>query len=140
MKRTKKSQNQSFQQGLIVDYSKRKPILRLTGNVPTKLEVHIERSPSLRMEALLLLSALRRICSNGTLRQHLDGKHGTGLEVAERLSIAIDVAHAITYLHTYTDPPIVHKDIKASNILMTENLHAKVADFSIKGTARYLDP
>uniref|UniRef100_M1BKT5 non-specific serine/threonine protein kinase n=1 Tax=Solanum tuberosum TaxID=4113 RepID=M1BKT5_SOLTU len=95
--------------------------------------------------------------SNGTLREHLDGKNGTELEVAERLSIAIDVAHAITYLHSYTDPPIIHRDIKASNILITENLHAKVADFGfarlaaedpcathistqIKGTAGYLDP
>lgn len=95
--------------------------------------------------------------SNGTLREHLDGKYGTELEVAERLSIAIDVAHAITYLHSYTDPPIIHRDIKAANILITENLHAKVADFGfarlaaedpcathistqIKGTAGYLDP
>lgn len=95
--------------------------------------------------------------SNGTLREHLDGKNGTELEVTERLSIAIDVAHAITYLHSYTDPPVIHRDIKASNILITENLHAKVADFGfarlvaedpcathistqIKGTAGYLDP
>ncbi|XAR60698.1 Non-specific serine/threonine protein kinase [Bertholletia excelsa] len=79
------------------------------------------------------------------------------LEIAERLDIAIDVAHAITYLHTYTDPPIIHRDIKASNILITEKLRAKVADFGfarlavedpmathistqVKGTAGYLDP
>ncbi|KAF3972164.1 hypothetical protein CMV_004291 [Castanea mollissima] len=67
--------------------------------------------------------------SNGTLREHLDGKLGNGLEMAERLEIAIDIAHAITYLHMYTDHPIIHRDIKASNILITEKLRAKVADF-----------
>lgn len=94
---------------------------------------------------------------NGTLREHLDGICGKGLEIGERLDIAIDVAHAVTYLHTYTDPPIIHRDIKASNILITEKLRAKVADFGIarlapqdpgathistevKGTAGYLDP
>ncbi|KAJ4979905.1 hypothetical protein NE237_010685 [Protea cynaroides] len=40
--------------------------------------------------------------SNGTLRQHLDGFRGQWLELAERLAIAIDIAHAVTYLHTYT--------------------------------------
>nr|GMD61275.1 calmodulin-binding receptor-like cytoplasmic kinase 2 [Ipomoea batatas] len=40
--------------------------------------------------------------SNGTLREHLDGAQGKCLEMAERLDIAIDVAHAITYLHMYT--------------------------------------
>ncbi|KAK1586431.1 hypothetical protein Q3G72_016183 [Acer saccharum] len=66
---------------------------------------------------------------NGNLREHLDGKLGNGLEIAELLDIAIDVAHALAYLHTYTDNPIIHRDIKASNILVTEKLRAKVADF-----------
>ncbi|KAJ9565315.1 hypothetical protein OSB04_001281 [Centaurea solstitialis] len=95
--------------------------------------------------------------SNGTLRDHLDGKCGSGLEIGERLDVMIDVAHAITYLHTYTDVPIIHRDIKSSNILITDKLRAKVADFGfarisvedptathistqVKGTAGYLDP
>ncbi|KAL1541092.1 non-specific serine/threonine protein kinase [Salvia divinorum] len=95
--------------------------------------------------------------SNGTLREHLDGTRSNELQIGERLDIAIDIAHGITYLHTYTDPPIIHRDIKASNILITEKLRAKVADFGfarlaaensvathistqIKGTAGYLDP
>ncbi|XP_008787415.1 calmodulin-binding receptor-like cytoplasmic kinase 2 isoform X2 [Phoenix dactylifera] len=94
---------------------------------------------------------------NGTLREHLDCLNGKHLELAARLDIAIDVAHAVTYLHTYTDHPIIHRDIKSSNILLTETLRAKVADFGfarlganetgvthvstqVKGTAGYLDP
>ncbi|XWS46121.1 hypothetical protein CRYUN_Cryun14cG0036400 [Craigia yunnanensis] len=95
---------------------------------------------------------------NGTLREHLDCVHEKVLDFAARLDIAIDVAHAITYLHMYTDHPIIHRDIKSSNILLTENFRAKVADFGfarlaadtdsgqthvstqVKGTAGYLDP
>ncbi|XP_057454663.1 calmodulin-binding receptor-like cytoplasmic kinase 2 [Lotus japonicus] len=95
---------------------------------------------------------------NGTLREHLDCIHGSILDLASRLDIAIDVAHAVTYLHMYIDHPIIHRDIKSSNILLTEHLRAKVADFGfarqaadsdsgmthvstqVKGTAGYLDP
>ncbi|KAL7002469.1 Calmodulin-binding receptor-like cytoplasmic kinase 2 [Sarracenia purpurea var. burkii] len=95
---------------------------------------------------------------NGTLREHLDCMHGNILDLSARLDIAIDVAHAVTYLHMYTDHPIIHRDIKSSNILLTENLRAKVTDFGfarlaadtdsgathvstqVKGTAGYLDP
>ncbi|KAH7287884.1 hypothetical protein KP509_31G001900 [Ceratopteris richardii] len=95
--------------------------------------------------------------ANGNLRQHLDGEFKVVLDMSQRLDIAIDVAHALTYLHLYTDQPIIHRDIKSSNILITENFHAKVADFGfsragptesgathvvtkIKGTFGYLDP
>ncbi|KAL8154101.1 hypothetical protein V2J09_011861 [Rumex salicifolius] len=95
--------------------------------------------------------------SNGNLLDHLDGTKGIGIEIAQRLDIAIDVAHGIAYLHNYNDPPIVHRDIKSSNILITKKLRAKVADFGfarilpedefathistqIKGTVGYLDP
>ncbi|CAL9106555.1 unnamed protein product, partial [Musa textilis] len=95
---------------------------------------------------------------NGTLREHLDGGfRGSYLDLSSRLDIAVDVAHAVTYLHMYADNPIIHRDIKSSNILLTENLRAKVADFGfarlgvneagvthistqVGGTTGYLDP
>ncbi|XP_072147032.1 calmodulin-binding receptor-like cytoplasmic kinase 2 isoform X2 [Setaria viridis] len=92
---------------------------------------------------------------NGNLREHLDCVNGKVLEFSMRLEIAIDVAHAITYLHTYSDHPVIHRDIKSSNILLMNNFRAKVADFGfaklaptdsshvstqVKGTAGYLDP
>ncbi|CAK9189867.1 unnamed protein product [Sphagnum troendelagicum] len=91
--------------------------------------------------------------TNGNLRRHLD----VILDMSTRLDIAIDIAHALTYLHYYTDRPIIHRDVKSSNILLTESNRAKVADFGfsragpselgsthvstqVKGTAGYLDP
>lgn len=96
--------------------------------------------------------------SNGNLGEHLDGTSGKVLDMSTRLDIAIDVAHALTYLHLYADRPIIHRDIKSSNILLTDTYRAKVADFGfsrvgpsadvgathvstqVKGTAGYLDP
>ncbi|GJN11701.1 hypothetical protein PR202_ga29912 [Eleusine coracana subsp. coracana] len=94
---------------------------------------------------------------NGTLREHLDGQHGRVLDFNQRLEIAIDVAHALTYLHLYAEKTIIHRDVKSSNILLTDSYRAKVSDFGfarsgpsdtekthistkVKGTAGYLDP
>ncbi|XP_022732394.1 calmodulin-binding receptor-like cytoplasmic kinase 3 isoform X2 [Durio zibethinus] len=94
---------------------------------------------------------------NGTLRDHLDGQRGKILDFNQRLEIAIDVAHGLTYLHLYAEKQIIHRDVKSSNILLTESMRAKVADFGfarvgpmdsdethistkVKGTVGYLDP
>lgn len=66
---------------------------------------------------------------NGNLGEHIDGTYGKPLGISTRLDIAIDIAHALTYLHLYADRPIIHRDIKSSNILLTDKYRAKVADF-----------
>lgn len=57
------------------------------------------------------------------------------LDFATRLQIALGSAKGILYLHKEADPPIFHRDIKASNILLDKNMRPKVADFGISKLA-----
>ncbi|TKW36364.1 hypothetical protein SEVIR_2G435700v4 [Setaria viridis] len=52
-----------------------------------------------------------------------------GLTLMQRLSIASDVVDALDYLHNDCQPPVVHCDLKPSNILLDEDLSAHVGDF-----------
>ncbi|KHN48111.1 LRR receptor-like serine/threonine-protein kinase EFR [Glycine soja] len=76
---------------------------------------------------------------NGSLDDWIKGrrKHekGNGLNLMERLNIALDVACALDYLHNDSEIPVVHCDLKPSNILLDEDMTAKVGDF---GLARLL--
>ncbi|CAH8279073.1 unnamed protein product [Arabidopsis lyrata] len=94
--------------------------------------------------------------SNGSLKDSLSGKSGIRLDWTRRLKIALSSGKGLAYLHELADPPIIHRDIKSNNILLDENLTAKVADFGlsklvgdpekthvttqVKGTMGYLDP
>ncbi|KAL5739803.1 hypothetical protein ACOSQ2_028983 [Xanthoceras sorbifolium] len=94
--------------------------------------------------------------SNGTLRESLSGKSGIHLDWKRRLRIVLGSARGLAYLHELANPPIIHRDVKSTNILLDENLTAKVADFGlsklvsdstkghvstqVKGTLGYLDP
>ncbi|KAL0016694.1 hypothetical protein SO802_003763 [Lithocarpus litseifolius] len=52
----------------------------------------------------------------------------------QRIQIAYDVADALNYLHNYTNPPYVHKNLKTSNILLDGNLRGKVSNFGLART------
>ncbi|KAJ9540692.1 hypothetical protein OSB04_027198 [Centaurea solstitialis] len=57
------------------------------------------------------------------------------LRLRQRLTIAIDVAHAIHYLHQECETPIIHCDLKPSNILLDNDMVAHIGDF---GLAKFL--
>uniref|UniRef100_A0A7N2LD49 non-specific serine/threonine protein kinase n=1 Tax=Quercus lobata TaxID=97700 RepID=A0A7N2LD49_QUELO len=57
------------------------------------------------------------------------------LSILQRLNIAIDVASALDYLHHHCETPIVHCDLKPSNVLLDDDLIGHVSDF---GLARFL--
>jgi serine/threonine protein kinase len=59
------------------------------------------------------------------------GKSGFKLSWTKRLGIAFDSARGIAYLHELANPPIIHRDIKSTNILLDDQLIAKVADFGL---------
>ena len=68
---------------------------------------------------------------NGTLRECLVGKTGLSMDWDRRITLALGSARGIAYLHNEANPPILHRDIKSSNILLDDKLMARVADFGL---------
>ncbi|KAG8653272.1 hypothetical protein MANES_05G004800v8 [Manihot esculenta] len=82
---------------------------------------------------------------NGSLEAWLHGPLGVNcpLDWDSRMKIALDAARGLAYLHEDSQPCVIHRDFKASNILLENNFHAKVADFGLakqapEGRANYL--
>ncbi|KAG8053522.1 hypothetical protein GUJ93_ZPchr0001g31137 [Zizania palustris] len=91
---------------------------------------------------------------NGTVADHLHGHRAAerGLTWPLRMTIAIETAEALAYLHAVE---IIHRDVKTTNILLDSGFHVKVADFGLsrlfplevthvstvpQGTPGYVDP
>ncbi|KAM3239383.1 putative LRR receptor-like serine/threonine-protein kinase [Capsicum annuum] len=67
---------------------------------------------------------------NGNLEKYLYS-HNYFLDIKQRLSIMIDVACALEYLHHGCSLPVIHCDVKPSNVLLDEDMVAHLSDFGI---------
>uniref|UniRef100_A0A2N9F1L1 Protein kinase domain-containing protein n=1 Tax=Fagus sylvatica TaxID=28930 RepID=A0A2N9F1L1_FAGSY len=102
------------------------------------------------------LSLIYEYMANGDVHSHISEKNSNILSWEGRIRIALDSAQGLAYLHDDCNPPIIHRDVKPSNILVNENFQAKIADFGLSrviptdgggyvntivaGTLGYLDP
>lgn len=96
--------------------------------------------------------------NNGSLYERLHGIGGQEnvLPWVKRMEIAMDMARALQYLHEKAMPPVIHRDVKSTNILLTEGDAGRLADFGLsklgsatheleystppKGSYGYIDP
>nr|KYP61494.1 putative receptor protein kinase TMK1 [Cajanus cajan] len=70
----------------------------------------------------------------GALSKHLINWKAEGIKPLEwktRLSIALDVARGVEYLHGLAQQIFIHRDLKPSNILLGDDMRAKVSDFGL---------
>ncbi|CAN6997898.1 unnamed protein product [Brassica rapa subsp. trilocularis] len=121
------------------------------------------------------LALIYEYMANGDLRENMSGKRfgrkrysskhskpitgkrgGNVLTWENRMQIAVEAAQGLEYLHNGCRPPMVHRDVKTTNILLNERSGAKLADFGLSrsfpidgechvstvvaGTPGYLDP
>uniref|UniRef100_A0A2N9FN08 Protein kinase domain-containing protein n=1 Tax=Fagus sylvatica TaxID=28930 RepID=A0A2N9FN08_FAGSY len=137
---------------------------QLTGSIPAEL-IQRAKKGSLSLKNLTTLvgyyyeganmGLIYEYMANGDLEAHLSGENTNILSWEARLQIAMDAAQGLEYLHHGCKPPIIHRDVKSTNILLNEKFRAKLADFGLSktfptddthlstvvaGTPGYLDP
>lgn len=79
---------------------------------------------------------------NGTLSDWIyDGglNSNKSLNWMQRMQVALDVANGLDYLHSYTTPPYVYKNLKSSNILLDTDFRAKITNFDLARSAEGQD-
>lgn len=71
--------------------------------------------------------------SRGSLEENLHGsiKHKSALSWEVRFNLAVGVAEALNYLHNECSKPVIHRDIKSSNILLSNDFEPQLADFGL---------
>ncbi|WZY89720.1 probable receptor-like protein kinase At1g80640 isoform X2 [Brassica napus] len=72
------------------------------------------------------------LMEKGSLDDQLHGPScGSALTWHMRMKIALDTARGLEYLHEHCRPPVIHRDLKSSNILLDSSFNAKISDFGL---------
>ncbi|KAK8964763.1 Protein LYK5 [Platanthera guangdongensis] len=116
-------------------------IKQLKGNVSSEISIlkQISHSSLIRLSGFCLHEGNTYIvyeyADRGSLsdclRHNKSAADSTSLTWKQRIQIACDVADGVNYLHEYTNPPYIHKNLKSSNVLITKDFRAKVANFAL---------
>lgn len=71
--------------------------------------------------------------SRGSLEENLHGNKKELLAFGwnERYNVAIGVAEALDYLHSTSAPSVIHRDVKSSNILLSDDFEPQLSDFGL---------
>ncbi|CAN6541154.1 unnamed protein product [Malus baccata var. baccata] len=82
-------------------------------------------------------SLVYELIPNGSVESHLHGidKDSAPLNWVQRMKIALGAARGLAYLHEDSSPRVIHRDFKASNILLEDDFTPKVSDFGLARTA-----
>ncbi|URE47890.1 receptor-like serine threonine-protein kinase [Musa troglodytarum] len=146
----------SNQLGLVYEYAARGS---LRDHLSDAFRIFSALSASSSPHRSVQHNILELILRYAELRDHLSDKTGNSqtLSWRERIRIAVEAAQGMEYLHKGCVPPIIHRDVKTNNILLTHDFEAKVADFGLSkpfltdaqthvstdvvvGTPGYVDP
>ncbi|KAG9453015.1 hypothetical protein H6P81_005919 [Aristolochia fimbriata] len=111
-----------YHDGILLDYRKEIEIMKKLRHPNVLLFMGAVYSPD-------RLAIVTEFMPRGSLFKALH-KNNQVLDIRRRLRMALDVARGMNYLHR-RNPPIVHRDLKSSNLLVDKNWTVKVGDFGL---------
>nr|AMR60614.1 lysin motif receptor-like kinase 3 [Lupinus angustifolius] len=115
-------------------------IKKVEGNVLKEIELlnKVNHANVIRLSGVSLNEGhwylVYEYATNGALSEWIyfnNNMNGKFLSWTKRIQIAFDVATGLDYLHSFTSPPHIHKDLKSSNILLDHDLRAKVSNLRL---------
>ncbi|XVE87248.1 hypothetical protein DITRI_Ditri18aG0101200 [Diplodiscus trichospermus] len=114
-------------------------IKKVHGDVSKEIELlnKVNHSNLIRLSGLCFNDGhwylVYEYAANGALSDWIFNNDNSGkyLSWKQKIQIALDVATGLDYLHSFTNPPHIHKDLKSSNVLLDGDYRAKIANFAL---------